>query len=499
MSEIKTLDGYERIAIVDIGSNTVRLVVFDALAELPIPIFNESVVCAMGKGLGQTGILNPNGIDLAMRALKRFIKLVRELQVQNFVMLATAAVRDASDGEAFVKKVKNEFGCSIQILSGAQEAELGAMGIISGFPGAQGLFADLGGGSLDIITRNVKSFGVSGTLPLGHIRVAEDSQYDRKKAIKIIEKRLEQCPWLSKLKGKTLYAIGGSWRAIALLYIEQIKYPLHVLDNFTMNNSDARTFTKLLGQSSSRSFEKMGRVALSRAQTMPYAALVLNRLIKVVKPKDIIFSGYGLREGQFFKMLNSSSNEIDPLINACTGFALRSGRFSINGEEIASWMAPLFAKETDNYHRLCHAAALLSDIGWTEHPDYRAIHSFIRVLRFPISGITHRQRVMLAIAILIRYKGNLSQYEVKSVKKLISQTDQNRAQIMGLALRFAHLISGGVPGILPKTKLRIKDRLLELRVDNDSSALISTSVERLFLNLGSKLKLEGRIEILPNI
>ena len=472
---------------------------FDGRAELPVSIFNESVVCALGKGLGETGLLNPNGIKLAMRALKRFIKLVRELQIQNFVMLATAAVRDAVDGERFVERVKNKFGYSVQILSGAQEAELSAMGVISSFPKAYGLFADLGGGSLDIITRKDSSFCHNATFPLGHIRVAEDSQYDYKKAIKIIEKQLKKCQWLLKLKGGTLHAIGGSWRAIALLYIEQTKYPLHVLDNFTMNNSDASAFTKLLGQSSLKSFEKMERIEGSREQTMQYAAIVLNQLIKVTRPKEIIFSGYGLREGQFFKMLENSSNEIDPLINACNGFALRSGRFSINGVEIASWMFPIFAKETDNYHRLCKAAALLSDIGWTEHPDYRAIHSFTRVLRFPIPGITHKQRVMLAIAILIRYKGNLSQYEVKTVKGLISQKDQNRSQIMGLALRFAHLISGGVPGILPKTKLRIDDKLIQLIVENDSKSLISLSVKKLFLNLSNELKLEGRIEFLPKI
>jgi exopolyphosphatase / guanosine-5'-triphosphate,3'-diphosphate pyrophosphatase len=482
-----------RIGIVDIGSNTVRLVVFDAPARLPVPIFNERVACGLGKGLGQSGCLNPEGVALAMHTLGRFTSLAREMKVENFVLVATAAVREASDGAAFTEEITRSFGFPVKVLSGEEEARLGAMGILGGSPKADGVSGDLGGGSLDMVSLDMGSFGQSGTLPLGHLRVAEDSGQDPKKARKLIAEHFKSNPWLADTPGRTLYSLGGAWRAIARLYIDQINYPLRVLDNFSVDIDDALAFTQLLGGLSRKSLEKMGGVARRRADTLPYAALVLHKLLEVTQPKQLIFSGYGLREGQFFEMLPEKMKEEDPLISACEGFAVRGGRFSVHGEEIATWMMPLFADESERYRRLCHAAALLSDIGWTEHPDYRAVHSFVRVLRLPISGVTHRQRIMLALAVYVRYNGKRKQYEVQQARSLLDKTDQHRASIMGIALKFAHLLSGGVPGILPRTTLKMSKSKLKLEVDATSQVLIGDSVEKLFHDLADTLEVTGKI------
>jgi len=485
------------IGIVDIGSNTVRLVVFDSLARLPVPIFNEGVSCGLGRGLDQTGLLNPEGVEMALRTLGRFISLAQAMEVESFVLVATAAVREASDGVDFTNEITNRFGCPVRVLSGAEEARMGALGILGGSPKADGFFSDLGGGSLDLVSLELGKFGKSDTLPLGYIRVAEGAKHDVKKAKRLIAAQFEHSSWLKKSSGRDLYAVGGAFRAIARLYIKQTKYPLLVIDNFTIETEAALDFTKLLGGLSVQTMKKMGGVGLRRLDTLPFAALVLNKLIKMTQPKKLVFSGYGLREGQFFEMLPDKMKEEDPLISACEGFALRGGRFSVHGEEIASWMAPLFAKETARYHRLCHAAALLSDIGWTEHRDYRAVHSFIRVLRIPISGLTHRQRVMLALAVYIRYNGKRKEYEVDQVRGLLGQKDQQRASVMGQALRFAHLISGGVPGILTRSTLKLSKSRLELEVDDSSKALIGDAVKKLFLALATTLDVSGDIKYLP--
>ena len=483
-----------RIGIVDIGSNTVRLVVYDAPARLPVPIFNERVACELGKGLGQTGRLNPEGVELAMRTLGRFTNLVREMKVERFVLLATAAVRDSSDGNEFVEDIKRRFGFPVRVLSGTEEARLGAMGILGGSPKADGISGDMGGGSLDLVSLDIGEFGKSATLPLGHLRVAEDSGNNPSRARDLIARQFDDCNWLGDAPGRTLYAVGGAWRAIARIYIDQTKYPLSVLDNFTVDAEEARSFVQLIGGQSPKSLEQTIGVARRRADTLPFAALVLDRLLEVTRPKQLIFSGYGLREGQFFEMLPPEMKNEDPLISACEGFAIRSGRFSVHGEEIASWMGPLFKDESENYHRLCHAAALLSDIGWTEHPDYRALHSFIRVLRLPISGVTHRQRIMLALAVFVRYNGKRKQYEVRQVRDLLSEKDQHRASVMGVALRFAHLLSGGIPGILPRTKLKISKTKLKLTVDDASRVLIGEAVEKLFDEMADMLELKGKIK-----
>ena len=238
---------------------------------------------------------------------------------------------------------------------------------------------------------------------------------------------------------------------------------------------------------------KDGSVASQRADTLSFAALVLNNLIQVSQPKKIVFSGYGLREGLFHELLSEEMRDKDALISACEGFANRSGRFSIYGEEIAFWLASLFVGETKNFYRILHAGALLSDIGWTEHPDYRAIHSFIRVLRLPIAGISHRQRIMLALIVYARYNGKQKQYEVQQVRDLLEKKDQREAYKVGLALRFAHLISGGVPGVLSSIYLKVADEKLVLIIEGNNKDLLSKSLEKVFYNLCNTFGLVGKI------
>ena len=482
-----------RIGIVDIGSNTVRMVVFDAPARLPVPVFNERVSCRLGKGLGKFGKLNPKGVALAFRSLKRFTSLAREMQVERFVMLATAAVREAEDGAAFAAEIEDRFGFPVQVLDGAAEACLGAKGILGGSPEADGLFGDLGGGSLDLVALNQGAFGDDATMPLGHLRGWEDSGKDIGVAKSLIDQELNQLDWLEKIEGRTLYAVGGAWRALARIYIDQNRYPIHVLDNFTVDGRSARDLTKVISGLSPRSLEIMSGVARRRADTLPYAALLMNRLIKLAGPKEIVFSGYGLREGQFFEMLPDKMKKEDPLISACEGFAKRGGRFSVHGGEITDWVAPLFPDVSQADRRIGYAAALLSDLGWTEHPDYRALHTFIRILRLPISGVSHRDRILLALSVYVRYNGKREQYEVDQVRKLLSEEDQNYAAIFGVALRLAHTFSGGVPGILRKSRLELANKKLTFHLGEEGQVLLGEAVEKLFHELADTLNVQGEI------
>lgn len=483
----------KRIGIIDIGSNSIRLVVYDAAARLPVPVFNEKAICQLGKGLGKTGQLNKKGVRLAMQTLERFTYLAGEMDIGGLVFLATAAIREASDGLTFINDVTKKFSFSVDVLSGNEEARLSAMGILTATPLADGISGDLGGGSLDLISLNRGVFGTSVSLSLGHLRLAEDSDFNIKRAETIIEGHLASNPWLSEKPGRTIYAIGGAWRGIARLYIKQTKYPLRVLDNFNISKEEAISFTKLLSSQSSVSLQKMDDLASRRAETLPFAALTLQKLIEVIEPQQIIFSGYGLREGKFLEMLPEEMKKKDPLISACEGFAVRSGRFSIHGEEIATWIEPLFGNESRRFKHLSFAAALLSDIGWTEHPDYRALHSFVRVLRLPFSGITHRQRIMLALAIYVRYGGKKRHTELERVKNLIAESDKNRATVLGLALRFSHVLSGGAPGILSSAKMVLTKKKLELCVDNSRRGLVGVAVKDLFFELSKAV--DARAEI----
>ncbi|MDE0539220.1 MAG: Ppx/GppA family phosphatase [Rhodospirillales bacterium] len=485
--------GAGRIAIVDIGSNTVRLVVYDSLSRLPVPVFNERVTCALGRGLGKSGRLNADGVKLAMSALTRFINLTEEMEVSRLELLATAAVREAEDGPAFAARVGKRFGRTVHVLSGDEEARLGATGVLSGVPDADGLVGDLGGGSLDLVSLDRGAFGESCSLPLGHLRIAEESEGDVIKTRNLVDAALDRLSWLTGFRGRRVYATGGAWRALARVSITQKDYPLHVIDGYSVPADAAIEMTRVLSGLGRKSLERITGLSRRRAETLPFAAMAMNRLLERARPERLVFSGYSMREGMLFEMLSDETRREDPLISACEGFAQRGGRFSVHGEEVVSWLEPLFPDASADDRRLCLAAALLSDIGWADHPDYRALHSFLRVLRLPIAGLTHGERGFLALAVFVRYDGSRRQYEVDQIRPLLTEDREHAAAVLGLALRLAHLISGGVPGLLEKTRLSLTESNLTLGLAPNRKLFHSEAVERLFRDLAKTLDVKPKI------
>lgn len=487
-------NGPGKVAIVDIGSNTVRLVVYDAPLRLPIPMFNEKAQCELGRGLAASGRLNPQGVENALASLSRFINLSTAMGADHLKLVATAAVRDATDGPDFVAEIKRRFDLDVQVLSGPEEARLAALGLLIGVPKADGLVGDLGGGSLDLVALNSGEFGEQGTLALGHLRLADAMDKGTAAARSLIEESLAELPWISNARSRTLYAIGGSWRSLARIFIEQIEHPLHVVDNFSLRKDDALRLSKVVAGLSKGSLQRISSIPSRRMDTLPAAAMVLETLIRVAEPKTLTFSGFGMREGQLLEILPDKLRQKDPLIDACKSFSDRIGRFSLRGNEILEWMTPLFPDENSAEKRLRYAACLLSDIGWDEHPDYRAEHAFHRVLRIPFAGLTHPNRVLLAEAIYVRYNGDPESILVSPVRSLLDPGQQAWVNVVGLALRLAHTLSGSAPGLLSRTALNVSNKKLILKVPEGRNLFISETVERRLKTLARSVGLKPGID-----
>ena len=490
-------DAPGRVAVVDIGSNTVRLVVYDAPMRLPIPIFNEKAECGLVRGLNETGLLNPEGVDEAMRSLLRFCLLSESMNVERMTLLATAAVREAEDGQAFVERISKTVGLEVRVLSGEEEARLSALGLLSGRRLIDGLLADIGGGSVDLLEVRKGQFGRSGTLPIGHLRLRERSRENGSEAMRIVSEALEEIPWLSNIKGRNLFLAGGGCRALARVFIAQANYPLHVVDGYKIRRGDARRLCNVIIGMGPHSKWGVSDIPQGRLSSLPFVASVVNGLLAVSRAKKAVFSGFGMREGQLLDMLPDEVRDQDPLLSGCAGMAERTGRFSITGHEIYAWLAPLFPKKRDAKSRLRMAACMLSDIGWSEHPDYRAEHAFLRALRLPFAGLSHHDRVFLAFSLFFRYKGNSDNPSVVPTMALLQENDLERAETLGNALRLAYTLSGAAPGLLPMTNLELVDKELILSLSSDErkdrEIFTSEAVERRLDKLARTIGLCGRI------
>ena len=462
----------EPVGIVDIGSNSIRLCVYDAASRVPVPLFNEKVVCGLALGMESSGRLNPDGIEQALAAVGRFVALAAAMQLERLDILATAAVRDAGDGAAFVAEVKRRTGADVQVLSGGQEAELSAMGVLCGCPEAEGIVCDLGGGSLELVAVNDGAFGEYVTMPLGLLRLAEASRDDRAAARAIIDRHLDKLDWLGRGRDLNIYAVGGAWRALARICIAQTQQALSVLDNFALEVREALRIVELVASQSRKSLEKVPGLARKRVLGLPLAAMVLERVLRRVEPRRVVFSVYGMREGQFFKHLPEKLRREDPLLAVCRQLAQIGSRFPEHGDELMAWMAPLFPRENRHLARIRHAACLVSDAFWNDHPDYRAEQAFLRILRLPFIGVGHADRAAIALTVFIRYLGDEEHPQVARATALLDDAALRRCRVTGSALRLAHTLSGGAPNLLRLTRLRIDGRDMVLDVPAGNAAFV---------------------------
>jgi exopolyphosphatase / guanosine-5'-triphosphate,3'-diphosphate pyrophosphatase len=496
----------EPLAVIDIGSNSVRLVAYEGAVRSPTPLFNEKVLCGLGRSVASTGKLGAESVERALGALSRFHAINRVLGVKNVRAIATAAVREASDGRDFVSRATRAAGTDILVLTGEREAELAAMGIRMGFQEADGIAGDLGGGSLELIDISDNRSRDAATLPLGGLRLIDTSQQRLDRAQQLSDEHIARLGWLDKGAGRSFYAVGGTWRALARLHMDHTAYPLRVMQGYKIGTREAIDFCELVRKARRiTDIAGAGDVPRPRREVLPYGALVLERLLRRMKPKEVVFSVFGIREGLLFSLLSEAERRKDPLIAFAESHAQLHSRSPEHAAELCAWTDALFVppgpKETDEERRLRHAACLLSDIGWRAHPDYRGEQSLNVIAHAGLGGIDHEGRIFLALTVYFRHIGpsggadenrdELSQ----RLKAVVSKRTLRRARILGAAIRAAHMLSIGRPGIIPDAPLTYDGGALTLTIPRQHQALDGERLRRRFEVLAHLLECEPEVRI----
>lgn len=484
------------VAIVDIGSNSVRLVAYEGEGRAPAAIFNEKVLCGLGKGVTNTGRLNEEAVIKTLAALKRFRVLCEAMQISQIYVLATAAARDAKNGPEFLQAAEAAIGTSIHLLSGAREAELSAMGVVSSFYHPDGVVGDLGGGSLELIEVNGNQIGAGISLGIGGLALMDRSQRSVKTATKIVRDALKQVPQLKALRGKSFYAVGGTWRALARLHMTQRYYPLNVMHNYVIPAHEAEDFALLVERVETDALVSIGSVSSARRPLLAYGAVVLDEIIRLAKPKQIVVSASGVREGLLFERLDADMRLQDPLLSAARELNVLRSRSPQHGEELCFWTdeflrsTPL--EETGDEIRLRHAACLLADISWRAHPDYRGEQSLNSIAHATFTGIDHAGRAFLSLTAAYRHMG-IDDSSNAQLRVLISTRLLDRARVLGAAMRVAYILSAAMPNILPRTRLACIRDTLVLNLPPELGDLASDRLQNRLKQLG---RLIGRDSII---
>jgi len=451
-------------AVIDIGSNSVRLVVYDELGRAPFPRFNEKALCQLGDGLARTGALAPEGVARTLAALRRFRAIADAMAVARIDALATEAVRRARNGAALVAQIAAETGLQVRVLSGDEEAYYGAYGVISGFYRPVGLVGDMGGGSLEVGEALDDRVGERRfSLPLGALPVRALLEGGEAAAKARVDALLrEGLP--AGLNMPAFYAVGGGWRSFARVHQAACAAPVQVVHGYSVPADELRAFAKSVWKLAPAKLAALPGLAPRRAPTLPAAALVLERVLKRLRPERVVFSMLGVREGWLYAQLTSAERYLDPLVEGAQAFGLPFARVPAFATALTQWTAALFPGEVPSEQRLRVAACALSDYAWRDDAGVRADESFRRLLRFPLIGLDHAERVFLAAAMHARYAGAADDPVLTPAIGLLTPERRRRALVLGRALLLGYRVAGGVPEILASARLQVDDKAVRLHV-----------------------------------
>ncbi|MCD2470831.1 Ppx/GppA family phosphatase [Jiella sp. MQZ9-1] len=444
------------VAVIDIGSNSVRLVIYEGLARSLTVLFNEKVLSGLGKGLTQTNRLDNQAVESALSALRRFKILVEQAGVAQLYPIATAAAREAQNGSDFVAAAEAILDQPIIILSGADEARGAAHGVLAGFHQPDGIVGDLGGGSLELIDVTPAGLGEGMTTPLGGLRLRDLSGGDLVKAQSIADSHVSASPLAGRGQGRAFFAVGGTWRNLAKLHMEQQTYPLHVMHAYEIPAASFDAFLDVVVKSDPDKLAGIDAVSKSRRALLAYGAVSMRSVLRFVKPQKIVLSALGVREGFLYEQLSDEEKAKDPLIEAARELAILRSRSPAHARELVDWVGRSFEAlgidETPEEERLRIAACLLADIGWRAHPDYRGKQALSIIAHAAMPAVDHRGRAFLGLANFYRHEGSLEQQHIPELESLAGDRLLKRAQILASLFRVTYLLTASMPGILDQFK-----------------------------------------------
>ena len=459
-----------------------RLVVYAGSERIPVPIFNEKVLAGLGTQIDDTGRLSQEAREKSLETLKRYKLLVGHMKVKHCHVMATAAIRDASDGTEFVREVGN-IGFDCEVLSAGEEAQLAGMGVLSGIPDADGVAGDLGGGSLELVAVGDGDVDGGISLPLGVLRVDADANGE-KAARKMLKSALKENRLRGAARGRRFYMVGGSWRALARIDMLTSDYPLPITHEYSMSPKRVAE----LRRSANTTDAKLARlIAPARLATAPAAAMLLELLVEELEPAELVVSTFGIREGLLYSKLKPSVRRLDPLLEEARQSGGGEHRFGQHGDLLDEWIAGVFDDEPE-MRRLRLASCLLADVAWQASPAFRADRGIEMALHGNWVAVSPSERVIIAQALSSSF--GRERLAHARLTELCDQTDLQRAHQWGLAMRLGQRLSGGVSSVLKRTALEAERGEIELVVPRGEEALVGEAVERRLLRLAETLGCE---------
>ena len=437
-----------RLAVMDIGSNAIRAVVYQDHSLGAEEIYNEKFRSDLNS------LLDSDVIDIKHQVyliLQYFCHIFSQLEVTDIKCVATAVLRNRSNADEFCQLVKNRYNLDIVVLSGAEEAYLTASGLSLGIPEANGVIADLGGGSLELAEIINSEIDNLASYPLG-TKILDRDALTEEKIIEVIKQRLP-----TRTQHSNLYLIGGGFRILGRKYIEISKYPLKNLHNLAINQQELMEFLTQV--------EKQPTTSLygSVRKLNPNAITLLKSLVSIFDPQKLIVSNYGLKEGVRYMCIDKSEKKHNIILARALSLTNTPSSKIDSLVAYRSLIEPLMIEPTP-----CALQAIELSIIFITHfrnIDRTLIANFaseyIMVSDIPFS---HKQRVMIALVLAQFFAQKEGLFIINLAKKILNKADYMNCQIIASALAVASKVDGP-EFIQPSFKFAIKNDFIELNAN----------------------------------
>ena len=485
-----------KVAVIDVGSNSCRLVIYERSGAAFLPYFNEKVMAGLGRGLPETGALSPEGRKAALDTFRRFSAILKGLEVKTCHAVATAAVREASDGASFGKAAEKALGMPLRVLTGAEEGRASALGVAAGFRKSKGLVVDLGGSSLELHPGEKSQSGGKGeTYLLGPLARKTGEKLSLSKQREAIRKALEPSALLPVKTGR-LFAVGGAWRMIASVHKALRAYPLGVTHGYKLPREGLLEVIDAAQAADDNGDLKrqLQRIAKRRYDTITHAALVLDVLLERAELETVHISAYGLREGLLVPEEEVPAE--NRLLDTVELYFRLSADNAAFGKGLYDFLAPVL--ETVEQHKaVLKATCLMADAGARMHPDLRSQQIFDQVLRAPTPQFSHTERLFAAHAVASRYS---FKYQMPAaLAALIGDEERASARMVGTAMRLGGVYSGRSARILRSAQLSRTGQTLTLSVLKPHRDMVSEAVRRRHQQLANLMQLDPELKTIESV
>ena len=488
-----------KISIIDIGSNSIRLVAYDKISRVPRMIYSEKAFCSLAKNLEVDNKIPKKNYKKTINAIKRFYKISIDIKSSELFIFATAALREADNGNKLKKEIEKITNTNLLILSENDEVRLSTQGLLSSFPSADGIMADLGGGSLELALIKKGKLQNFISLKIGVVRFLKLYKNNKKDFLKKIRKKIKSISWLKNSKQKTLYAIGGSFRCLAKVYIWKKNYPLSIIQGYTLDDKELNNLTKVSSTINSKDIKKIDEIENERIKTIPVASFILKELLGEILPKKMTFCSQSLREGFLFSLLDDETKKKDPLNFTTKRMSKNFNNSFFDGELIFNWLNPIFRNENDNFKRLRLAASNLSELSyWHNFKDNKSEYALNTVLYYPFLSLTHEQRIFLGLSIYTACGGKENNSNFIKYSKLLKKDAVNAAKILGNSIKLTYLVSGGLYRNLSDYSLKVSNNEIFLITSDKKIIKTSTKIQRTLKKISKLIKIKKIKLIAPS-